>query len=68
MRRRCKARPAGATEPVFPPAELTGQRGPRQLTAPAGRAEPLHRLRRDLTHANLHDRMIRMESDRESGM
>ncbi len=62
LARRAKARPADAAEPVLPLAELAGRRGPRRLAALAGQAEPLHCLRRDPTHADLHGRVIRMES------
>ncbi len=68
LARRRKAQHADVAKPVLPLAEFASQRGPRQLTALAGRAEPLHRLRRDLTHANLHGRVIRTESGPESGV
>ncbi len=66
--REIRVKPVQKTTPVLPLAEFASQRGPRQLTALAGRAEPLHRLRRDLTHANLHGRVIRMDSGPESGV
>ena len=51
---------------VLPRSELASQRGTRQLPDPAGRDKPLHRLRRDLTYANLHDHRTRMESHLEA--
>ena len=62
LARRRKTQPADAAKPVLLETELVGQPSSRQIPAVAGGLEPLYRLCRNLTHANLHARINRTKS------